>query len=451
MFADVTASLRMSTSPGGDEVTAVQSGTANVYAVVSYQDATQAELKVLVHEPSGVVVFEHSDIYNGSGERDIEITGRGVVAGYVSAALQESENLQVAVDDAQQSQSASAKRFRTTSAVTAVRTIDHILATLKRYPLPVETSEGLQLARDLTAEVERIGCTIIAEPAGCTDTTHVPDTELDAVLAELETQVTVTVTAVAQVLDAIDTDREWALPDGQGYVAQLFEVIRRSGGRKENRIKASAEWDVSPEGTPGTPVAPSPTATTEPTATLTPIATPEPTPTPTERPATATTQPTSVSAVRATSTPPPSPGQPTTEPAATTPPAAQRTVQTGPVTRPPTATSTVGGLTPTVEIEPPAQVPTDSAITEGQESYPAPPTLEDSDRGITPVVQAMPQGEIPPQADIEGQASGPPALEVARETPLAPQEVRQLPVVRIAAIVSALMLGTVALWLRARV
>jgi hypothetical protein len=75
--------------------------------------------------------------------------------------------------------------------------------------------------------------------------------------------------------------------------------------------------------------------------------------------------------------------------------------------------------------------------------YPEPEEARDDPAGTLPIAPALALGEDQP--------SGSRAPELALETPLAPQEVRQVPVIRIVAIVSAIVLGLAALWLRANV
>ncbi|MFQ5856914.1 MAG: hypothetical protein ACE5LU_14970 [Anaerolineae bacterium] len=233
-FAQVEAGLHMSVEPGGGEVTAVRSGTVVVYAVLSYQNATDTELKVQVRRDPGVVLFEQSAVYNGSGQTNIEISGRDILAGYVSAAQQRSDELVEVVDRAQQASSARAKRLHTESAVFFVTALDSVLAALERYPLPSETLDSLPPARKLADQVEAMGLAIIND---------VPDDELDSELARLETLVTETVAAVDLTMDGIDTHREWPLIDGT-YPTQLY---------RNGQISQGFVWEVSPEGTPGVP------------------------------------------------------------------------------------------------------------------------------------------------------------------------------------------------------
>lgn len=409
-FADVSAHLYMSTSPGGEEVPAIRSGAAKAYAVISYEDTAQTELKVVVISGAGIVLFEHSDIYDGSGESDVEISGRDIFVGYMSAAQTQSDELQEAEAMAHQASSASAKRVRASSVVNVATTLESVLAALERYPLSLEALDRLEEARDRVAEVEVQGTLIINE---------VSDDDLDAAMDQLETLVTDAVDAVGRAPEGLDTETERAWLDG-AYTIQL---------KRNGEISVGFDWEVGPDGVPGTPVAPSPTAGAEPTETLPLTATRPPTATPSQRPSTATSGPTSVSAGSAT---------PTTPPGATQPPPA--TAPSGPVILPPTA--------------PAADVPATPASTpfpESQAGYPAPPAAGEAGVTATPAAQAMSQNDLTPETEAASEAAGlrPPGF--AAETPLAPQEVREWPVARILALMGAVLFGLVALWLRARI
>jgi len=402
----------MSTSPGGEEVSAIRSGTAKAYAVVSYQDTAQTELKVIVFAGAGVVLFDHSDIYDGSGESDVEITGRDIFAGYVSATQTQSDELQEAEAMAHQASSASAKRVRASSVVNVARTLDSVLAALERYPLSLAALDRLGEARDLVAEVDAQGTLIINE---------VMDDDLDAAMDQLEALVTDTVDAVSRAREGLDTEVERAWLDGT-YTIQL---------KRNGQISVGFDWEVGPDGVPGTPVAPSPTAAAEPTETLPPTATRPPTRTPTQRPPTATLGPTSVSPGNAT---------PTALPTATEPPPAAGTAPSGPVILPPTVTAAAVPVTPV-----------STPVAESQAGYPAPPVAGEAGVTATPAAQAKSQGELTPETEAASEAGGLRPPDVAAEAPLAPQEVREWPVARILALMGAVLFGLVALWLRARI
>lgn len=444
VFADVTASLHMAISPGGNKVPAVRSGTAKVYAVLQYQDAAQIELKVLVYSVGGTVLFEHSDVYDGSGQRDIEITGRDIFSGYKSAAQTYSTDLEIAMGAADQALTASAKRVRTGTVVNIARSLDGVLAALERYPLSLTTLDHLGTARDLAAEVDTQGMWIM--------TPDVPDDELDAEMEELKALVTDTIATVNSAMAGIDTSVEQAWLDGT-YTIQL---------KKNGQISDGFDWEVSPSGVPGTPVAASPTAA-GPTQTPMPVATQPPISTPTE---------TTLSPGPATATPLPSGTPPMTTPT----PTVLATGQTRPITLPPTAANPVPSPRAGREGQPPAQItPLSPPAVEGQAIYPAPPTTggvsPSTDSGhrldATPAVQVMVQGESSQATEPADQALGPVSPEqgpggqnkpiesqapiVSHDTPLAPQEIKKLPVVSITAMVGAVTLGVIALWLRAKV
>lgn len=137
-----------------------------VYAVLSYQNATDTEFLVRIFGGPGIPVFEHSALYHGSGETDIRIAGRDVLACYVSGAQTQSDALVKVVDRAREASTASAKRVRVASAVNVVRKLDSILAAPERYPLSQTTLDDLQTARDWAARVAALGADIAFDENG---------------------------------------------------------------------------------------------------------------------------------------------------------------------------------------------------------------------------------------------------------------------------------------------
>lgn len=132
-------------------------------------------------------------------------------------------------------------------------------------------------------------------------------------------------------------------------------------------------------------------------------------------------------------------------PTVTVVPTDQDAGQTGPIILPPTATFAA------VQPRPRASA-TSPLVAGGQTGYPAPPTAEVVTPVETPAVQVMAEGETLPETEPTSQPADALAPVVSHETPLAPQEVSKgLPVVSIGAVIGAVMLGLVALWLRARV
>lgn len=438
-FAQVTANLHMSVSPGGDEVTVVQSGTARVYAVLSYQDAAETEFKIRVFRAGGVVVFEHVATYSGTDEKSIEITGQDILIGYVSRAGEQTDDLTTAVEVALQASSASAKRVRTATAVSVARALDIVLAALEEYPFSLTTLDDLEAARNLVAQVETKGAAIMSD---------VSDEELDTALAELEAEVADAVNAVGRALDGIDTSREWALLEGT-YTTTLY---------RNGQISVGFDWEVGPDGVPGTPVAELPTATPEPTRTptQTPAPTSTPSPTPVEPTSTPTQKPPSATPTRRlTSTPTravtPTPSrQPSATPTATAVQPTRQTPPAGATSVPPTATFTLA--VPTSGGEQPTPIPSPPSPATEEPAGPAMPEATVAfEASATPVSQARLPVEISPEAEVTEPADSSRVAEVPSETPLAPQEVRVLPVTRILAVVSAVVLGLVALWLRSKV
>lgn len=436
--AESTAEVHMSVAPGGGAETAIQSGTARVYAVLHYEEMANAELEVNVYGAGGVVVFEQSDIYGGSGQEDIEIAGRDVLAGYISAAQRKTEDLTEAIGLAREATRSYIKRSRTGTAVGVVQSLQRVLTVLESYELSLTTLDELDSAQALASDVEDRGLEIMNG--------EVPDDQLDTALDELGQLVTETTAAVNSAVEGIDTGAQQPWLDG-AYTTTLTQ---------NGLIKDGFDWEISPEGTAGPQLSPTATPTAEPTSTPTPTQTQEPTATGTARPATATAMatasPTLMSPVPATPTVTPtrqrSGGQTATpSPSATVPRPSQGTPST--TVPPPTATPTSISVepTPTPGDEKPAQVV--STPVEGAANTPeaVPDTAEG---GATPGARAVTPEDVQP-GDSGGEREMAAPAEFPSAAPLAPQEVRQLPVVRIAAIVSALTLGIVALWLRARV
>lgn len=428
-LAQPSTEVHMSVSPGGGVETAIRSGTAKVFAVLRYEELpANTPLKVSIFGAGGVPLFEQSDVYSGSGQVDIEITGRDAFSGYVSAAHAQSDALTQAIDLAQESTTAHAKRGRTGPVINAARTLELVLSVLKNYDLPLKSLDHLDDAQAGADDIETRGYEIING--------EVSDDELDAALGELEALASEIADTVDLALEDVDTERERPWLDGS-YTTTL---------KQEDLIKDGFDWEVRPDGAQGTSVPPTLTPTRTPTGTLLPSRTPEPTATETVGSGTATAQPTSTPTVPATATAPSSGGEKTT-PTPTTRRQSGSTPTTGPIVTPPTATP--GSSEPAATAEPVTDTP-------GAGVQAINPTVDSSELtgpSATPVAQALARSEGDrseevPNAERESSAA---VLEIARETPLAPQEVDELPVTRILALLSALTLGIVALWLRARI
>lgn len=434
-WAEVSASMHMSVSPGGGEVLQVQSGTAKVFAVVDYRDAAETKLTLRVLGAAGALVFEHYDTYDGSGQDNIEISGKDILTGYVAAAQAESGDLEEAMSLAKEASTSSAKRVRTATVVAAAQSLKYMLPTIRWYQLEQATLDQLDVARDLADQVETKGNSIYSS--------GMEDDELDSALDELEGLVDSTIEAVDQAVKGVDTDREWPLADGP-YTSSLL---------RNGQVSVGFDWEVSPDGTPGTPAPDSSGQTPQPSATpVTPTSTSEPSATPTARPATSTPRPTSTS-VRA---PTPTPVVSSRQQSSPTPaPVVQPTATpvSSPATNPPAPVPQGEATSPAPEIGQSVEV--QARASEQGSSYPAPestaPAPAAPDALQTPAVQALRQEA--PQPAVESRAREPESriAGAPNETPLAPQETRELPITRIISITSALVLGLIALWLRARV
>ena len=428
-----SSELHMSVSSGGDAETVIQSGVSTVYAVLRYEDISSTELKIRISVSGGTVVFEHSDVYSDSGEESIEITGREVLAGYISAAQAQTEDLVEAVSIAQEAQAGYIKRNRVSTAVNVVYSLQQVLSTLEGYDLSLTTLDELGDAEEKAANIEDKAIAIMNG--------EVPDDELDAALEELAQLVAETADIVDGAVENIDTDIERPWLDGE-YLTQL----RTKVGPNEV-TKDSVEWKISPDGVAGTQVPPSATSTVEPT--MTPTSTQTPTSTATAVSATAIPSPTSLSTEPATPTP-------TFElPDAQTPTPtviqslSQNTTTPGPTALPPTETPAANEPLPTMEGEAPAQ--SISTPAERQASASETSESDTAETAATPMARALLPNEKVQSTETGSGQSAAAAVRLPNEMPLAPQEVSQLPIIRIAAVVSALTLGIVALWLRAKV
>lgn len=76
-YAGTTSNEHMSDAPYGPAVTEFPSGTTTVYVVFDYTDMQSEEITVKVWDPIGVVLFEHTQAYSGSGTESIEVAYPG--------------------------------------------------------------------------------------------------------------------------------------------------------------------------------------------------------------------------------------------------------------------------------------------------------------------------------------------------------------------------------------
>ena len=76
VYAGTTSNEHMSDIPYGEQpVTQFPSGTTVVYVVFDYDDMQNEEITIRVHSPIGVVLFEQTQPYSGSGTESIEVAG----------------------------------------------------------------------------------------------------------------------------------------------------------------------------------------------------------------------------------------------------------------------------------------------------------------------------------------------------------------------------------------
>ncbi len=416
--AQGSASVYMSVAPDGPQTDAIRSGTAVVYVVLTYQDLTQTELRVEIIGNGNVELFRYEKRYTGSGRENIAVTGADIFEGYRARAAENAQTLVDAIDRALQSSSATTMRFRTSAAVATAITLDIILGSLEHYQVSPEAANRLEEARDAVQQARALGERIM-------NVNQVPDDELKARLTEMRTQAVKAQTATQAALDAMVTGIARPIIDGS-YTTEL----RQSGYPSQ-----SIEWEVRSDGTPGTPVPPTPTAT--PSVTASPTVT-SPTP------------------GAATATPRPSPTATRRRPTATVPPTVRPTstrafvtaTVVGPVIPLP-ATATVPPVPSVAPVEPTASV-TPVAMPVGVLPTQPPPVVG------TPVVVATALATTEhPAAGQRTLVRGSPPAPVERggpssAEPLPPQETKTFPVQRVAALMGALLLGGLAWWLRTR-
>lgn len=439
--AEPSAELHMSTSPGGQAATEIQSGVARVYAVLSYEDMANTELKVSIFGAGGVVVFEQAENYSGSGQEDIEITGRDILVGYMAAAQSQSEDMTEAISLAQQASANYVKQSRMQPVIGAARSLKSILSVLQTYDSSLLTLDALEDVRGQADEIQTQATAIMSG--------DVSNDQMDSALDQLADLIDQTASDLDLALDEVDPERARPWLDGS-YTTTL---------KQEGQIAEGFDWEINPEGVPGDsqPAAsPTPTPTLEPTSTPTPTQTPEPSPTATTASTQSTAQPTpTFSPTRAavpTRTPRSSGAQnPTaTEAVAqfnpTTPASSPTDIQPSATPADEESTATTQTEQPAGPVETPVEEPAESTSEQTASSGVALPSP-------TPAAQAL----LSDQAESDDETAGVQAMAAASDVeplnamPLAPQEVAQLPMARIAAVFSALMLGLVALWLRAKV
>lgn len=413
--AQVTANIYMSVAPDGPQTDVIRSGTAVVYVVLDYQDASQTELRIEVIGNGNVELFRHAQRYSGSGRENVAVTGEDLFEGYRARAAENAQTLVEAIDQALESSSASAMRFRTSAAVATAITLDIILGSLERYRVSLEVADRLEEARDWVQQTRVLGENIM-------NITQVPDDELVARLTEMRELAVNAQTTTQAALDAMVTGVARPILDGS-YTTELLQ----SGYPSQ-----SVEWEVRPDGTPGTPVPPTPTPT--PSLTATPPATASPTPG--ETPLVPTvTRPPFTATVSPTATPTP------------TRPAATPTAGGPSIPLPPTATMSPG--VPIAPAEPTASATPTTMPVAVVPTQPSPAVG-------TPVVVAPVQVATERPAGEASEPVGGPTPEAAERVfpsvtePLPPQETAAFPVQRVAALVGALLLGMLALWLRTR-
>lgn len=77
VYAGTTSNERMSDSPYGPSVTEFPSGTTSVYVVFDYSDMEDEEISIQVWDPIRIVLFEHTQVYSGSGTESLEVSYPG--------------------------------------------------------------------------------------------------------------------------------------------------------------------------------------------------------------------------------------------------------------------------------------------------------------------------------------------------------------------------------------
>jgi hypothetical protein len=67
--------LHMSNTPSGPPVTQFPEGTTIVYVVFDYSDTANTPIRVVVYSPSGQVLFDQTQTYNGNGTASVSVPG----------------------------------------------------------------------------------------------------------------------------------------------------------------------------------------------------------------------------------------------------------------------------------------------------------------------------------------------------------------------------------------
>jgi len=267
----------------------------------------------------------------------------------------------------------------------------------------------LEEARDWTQQVRAVG-------EAAMNIGQIPDDELVDRLTEMRGLAEKVQTATQAALDGMVTGIERPILDGP-YITELFQA---------GYISQSVEWAVKADGVPGTPVVPTPTPLPTERPTSTPVASPSPIPirrSPTViLPRPTATVGVTVDATSAVVLPPTATPVPTPSPAGTVPLVPVEVVVSPAVEMPPTPGEPGPG---TVVVGPPATATPVQAM-----------ARHSITRGQSPVLATT----VPPVTNM------PPG----QSRPLPPQETEAFPVQRVAALVGAVLLGLVALWLRAR-
>jgi len=78
-IAGTLANVRMSDSPDGPEMTQFPSMTSIVYVVFDYADLEGDEIRIIIYDNFGAILFDQTQTYTGSGTESVAISHPGGV------------------------------------------------------------------------------------------------------------------------------------------------------------------------------------------------------------------------------------------------------------------------------------------------------------------------------------------------------------------------------------
>lgn len=94
--------LWMSTGPQGSPMVSFPSGTKTLYAVLEYSNLPNQSVRVNVTDDGNIVLLDDERTYSGSGQREFQITGSGILAAYQDAIQEHGQGMTNKIAEAQQ-------------------------------------------------------------------------------------------------------------------------------------------------------------------------------------------------------------------------------------------------------------------------------------------------------------------------------------------------------------